>query len=142
MVYVLLPCLKKINRYRIMGYFRVAKFSRFSLKTWGLFFADLNFRGRQRPPKINLIFSAKIKEWVTQLDFPSIDHLCGKKTSVKVSATQGNKRYLQSNRQTDKKNIFTFSRLNKMMKSKKISNDQELIQSYPTSCPQNQKGNN
>ena len=29
-----------------------------------------------------------------------------------------------------------------IIKSKKISNDQELIQSYPTSCPQNQKGNN
>ena len=28
------------------------------------------------------------------------------------------------------------------MKSKKISNDQELIQYDPTSCPQNQKGNN
>ena len=28
------------------------------------------------------------------------------------------------------------------VKSKKISNDQELIQSDPTSCPQNQKGNN
>ena len=28
------------------------------------------------------------------------------------------------------------------MESKKISNDQELIQSDPTSCPQNQKGNN
>ena len=27
-------------------------------------------------------------------------------------------------------------------KSKKISNDQELIQSDPKSCPQNQKGNN
>ena len=27
------------------------------------------------------------------------------------------------------------------MKSKKISNDQELIQSDPKSCPQNQKGN-
>ena len=26
--------------------------------------------------------------------------------------------------------------------SKKISNDQELIQSDPTPCPQNQKGNN
>ena len=26
--------------------------------------------------------------------------------------------------------------------SKKISNDQELIQSDPTSCPQNRKGNN
>ena len=28
------------------------------------------------------------------------------------------------------------------MLSKKISNDQELIQSDPISCPQNQKGNN
>ena len=28
------------------------------------------------------------------------------------------------------------------LKSKKISNDQELIQSDPTPCPQNQKGNN
>ena len=28
------------------------------------------------------------------------------------------------------------------MESKKISNDQELIQSDPMSCPQNQKGNN
>ena len=28
------------------------------------------------------------------------------------------------------------------MQSKKISNDQERIQSDPTSCPQNQKGNN
>ena len=28
-----------------------------------------------------------------------------------------------------------------MIKSKKISNDQELIQSDPTSCPQNRKGN-
>ena len=30
----------------------------------------------------------------------------------------------------------------KDLKSKRISNDQELIQSDPTSCPQNQKGNN
>ena len=30
----------------------------------------------------------------------------------------------------------------KTIESKKISNDQELIQSDPTSCPQNQKGNN
>ena len=28
------------------------------------------------------------------------------------------------------------------LKSKKISNDQELIQSDPMSCPQNQKGSN
>ena len=43
---------EKMCIYRIMGYFRVAKFSRFCLKTWGLFFADFNFRGRQRPRKI------------------------------------------------------------------------------------------
>ena len=30
----------------------------------------------------------------------------------------------------------------KNLQIKKISNDQELIQSDPTSCPQNQKGNN
>ena len=29
-----------------------------------------------------------------------------------------------------------------LWESKKISNDQELIQSDPISCPQNQKGNN
>ena len=29
-----------------------------------------------------------------------------------------------------------------LYQSKKISNDQELIQSDPISCPQNQKGNN
>ena len=29
-----------------------------------------------------------------------------------------------------------------LKQSKKISNDQELIQSDPTSCPQNLKGNN
>ena len=28
------------------------------------------------------------------------------------------------------------------MESKKVSNDQELIQSDPISCPENQKGNN
>ena len=36
-------------------------------------------------------------------------------------------------------------RLNELgikLQSKKISNDQELIQSDPISCPQNQKGNN
>ena len=29
-----------------------------------------------------------------------------------------------------------------IIESKRISNDQELIQSDPTTCPQNQKGNN
>ena len=35
---------------------------------------------------------------------------------------------------TDEENVIA--------QSKKISNDQELIQSDPISCPQNQKGNN
>ena len=34
-----------------MGYFRVAKFSRFCLKNMAIF-ADFNFRDRQRPRKI------------------------------------------------------------------------------------------
>ena len=34
------------------------------------------------------------------------------------------------------------TRTNEPLQSKMISNDQELIQSDPTSCPQNQKGNN
>ena len=38
----------------------------------------------------------------------------------------------------DKRDDFDFD----IVKQKKISNDQELIQSNPTSCPQNQKGNN
>ena len=41
-------------------------------------------------------------------------------------------------------NILCFFVLSLMIydQSKKISNDQELIQSDPSSCPQNQKGNN
>ena len=35
-----------------------------------------------------------------------------------------------------------FVQIKVFKKSKKISNDQELIQSDPISCPQNQKGNN
>ena len=38
--------------------------------------------------------------------------------------------------------IYTTVGLYKNTQSKKISNDQELIQSDPISCPQNQKGNN
>ena len=38
--------------------------------------------------------------------------------------------------------IITIYIMSLIMQSKKISNDQELIQSDPTSCPQNQKGNN
>ena len=41
---------------------------------------------------------------------------------------------------TKKKSILIKKRMCTI--SKKISNDQELIQSDPTSCPQNQKGNN
>ena len=35
-----------------------------------------------------------------------------------------------------------YHQMSHVIRSKKISNDQELIQSDPTSCPQNQKGNN
>ena len=38
--------------YRIMGYFRIPKFSRFRLKNMEIIFADFNFRGQQRPRKI------------------------------------------------------------------------------------------
>ena len=38
--------------------------------------------------------------------------------------------------------VFTAVTKAATIKSKKISKDQELIQSDPTSCPQNQKGNN
>ena len=38
--------------------------------------------------------------------------------------------------------MMIFLKKYKKMQSKKISNDQELIQSDPISCPQNQKGNN
>ena len=38
--------------------------------------------------------------------------------------------------------IFTFWVPLILRQSKKISNNQELIQSDPISCPQNQKGNN
>ena len=41
-----------------------------------------------------------------------------------------------------RKNYLRFFNHISILKSKMISNDQELIQSYPTSCPQNQKGNN
>ena len=40
-------------------------------------------------------------------------------------------------------NEITCKNLNRnILEIKKISNDQELIQSDPISCPQNQKGNN
>ena len=38
--------------------------------------------------------------------------------------------------------IEKFNSTSRYLRSKKISNDQELIQSDPISCPQNQKGNN
>ena len=46
-------------RYRIMEYFRVAKFSRFCLKNMGIIFRGFNFRGRQCPRKITLILFRK-----------------------------------------------------------------------------------
>ena len=41
-----------------------------------------------------------------------------------------------------KKKTVPFKAMKAFIRSKKISNDQELIQLDPTSCPQNQKGNN
>ena len=51
---------------------------------------------------------------------------------------------LESHMQNKKIQMWALSMSghNCSIKSKKISNDQELIQSDPTSCPQNQKGNN
>ena len=70
-----------VQPYRIMGYFCTAKFLLFCLKNMGIiFFADFNFRSRQHPRNIILtFFSAKIVECGAQLDFPSIEQLCGKK---------------------------------------------------------------
>ena len=42
----------------------------------------------------------------------------------------------------DSPNCMICMTLHLGLKVKHISNDQELIQSDPTSCPQNQKGNN
>ena len=39
-----------------MGYFRVARFSRFGLKNMGIIFVDFNFRGKQHPQKMISIF--------------------------------------------------------------------------------------
>ena len=57
-----------------------------------------------------------------------------------VNTVQGEKAVSQETTTSHKerKNIKTTA---SEQQSKKISNDQELIQSDPTSCPQNQKGN-
>ena len=66
--------------------------------------------------------------------------------SKKESKTAKVKSFKTWNIYIIKPRIFTDSSLSALffaqLKSKKISNDQELIQSDPTSCPQNQKGNN
>ena len=90
-----------------MGYFRVAKFSRFCLKRMGIFFAAFNFRGRQRPRKIILILFRDNSRG--KLDFPSIEQLCGKKVSSQSIWNATNKRYLPSDRQTNKMNIYLHS---------------------------------
>ena len=46
------------------------------------------------------------------------------------------------NRERWKGIVATLFLMHRRLSSKKISNDQELIQSDPISCPQNQKGNN
>ena len=43
-------------------------------------------------------------------------------------------------KQKQNQNLGAYTHID--MQNKKISNDQELIQSDPISCPQNQKGNN
>ena len=51
--------------------------------------------------------------------------------------------YLSDNAtQTQIKMTENIVEIKKILKSKMISNDQELIQSDPTSCLQNQKGKN
>ena len=64
---------------------------------------------------------------------------------VKVNYTE--KETLHFQKTLDQKSLIsTLALLTRYMQvnyqSKKISNDQELIQSDPTSCPKNQKGNN
>ena len=100
----------RIYIYHIMGYFRVAKFLRFCLKTWGLFFADFTFCGLQRLQKI---ISIRVGG-TTRLSLAISTVLKERKSPAKVSETQGTKRYLQSDRHTNKKNIFTFRPLNEM----------------------------
>ena len=108
--------LKHKQTYRIMGYFCVAKFSLrgFVSKTWGLIFADFNFLGQQCPWKIMLVlFCEKRRVDGTTLTFPRQIN-CAERISGQSIWNRGNKRYLPSDRQRNKKNIFTFRRLNKM----------------------------
>ena len=51
-------------------------------------------------------------------------------------------RSFRSNENIHKKEGGSYYVVSANKKGKKISNDQELIQSDPISCPQNQKGNN
>ena len=77
------------------------------------------------------------------------DHRIGKATRQKYFQ----RGFYSSNIQRDWTPVFEVERtyLNRFkmyqriqfpLRSKKISNDQELIQSDPISCPENQKGNN
>ena len=57
------------------------------------------------------------------------------------------KEFLQANQMLEaSSNTWDYSDIRvyatNKLETKMISNDQELIQSDPTSCPQNQKGNN
>ena len=67
-------------------------------------------------------------------------------TYAELSQGRESTRLPQTHRFTSLKNvvIYALHRIDKRIyiQSKKISNDQELIQSDPISCPQNQKGNN
>ena len=87
-------------------------------------------------------------EWVIQLDFPSIDQLCGKKISGQSIWNARNKRYLQSYRQTNKNNRFTFKRLKKMTVQNKTMKSLSCllvtwtlkVESYDTFCHTKTRG--
>ena len=78
---------------------------------------DFNFRSRQCPRKLISIFVCENRRadgGTTRLSLNRSN--VRKKSLAKVSETQQNERYMQSDRQKkNKKNIFTFRRLNKIL---------------------------
>ena len=61
-------------------------------------------------------------------------HVCVQATDVDFFSLESMTEFLNSKQ--------CLVNVDSVMQSKKISNDQELIQSDPTSCPKNQKENN
>ena len=86
--------------YRIMGICASPNFRVFVSKSFGLFFADFNFRGRQRARKISSILFRKNHRvgGTTRLSLDR-SNVWKKKSPAKVSEMQRNERYLQSDRQ-------------------------------------------